>query len=79
MLVVLLVLSFVGTAALIWAGRPRPMKPTPVVPEIVEEESIEAKVKMLDEIFGTIRRDDGDEDPPTVVMDTRNRRRAGDI
>ena len=55
------------------------MKPTPVVPEIVEEESIEAKVKMLDEIFGTIRRDDGDEDPPTVVMDTRNRRRAGDI
>lgn len=79
MLFVLLVLSIVGTAAMIWAGRPRPMKPTPVVPELVEEESMDEKVKMLDEIFGTIRRDDGDEDPPTVVMDPRNRRRAGDI
>lgn len=79
MLVVLLVLSIIGTAASIWAGRPRPQKPTPVVPEIVEEESIDEKVKMLDEIFGTIRHDDGDEDPPTVVMDTRNRRSGGDI
>lgn len=73
-MVVLLVLSVVGTAAAIWAGRPRPAKPTPVAPEIVEEESRDEKVKMLDEIFGTIRRDDSDEDPPTVVMDTRNRR-----
>ena len=74
MLFVLLVLTFVGTAALIWAGRPRPAKPTPVVPELVEEESVAEKVKMLDEIFATIRRDDGDEDPPTVVMDPRNRK-----
>ena len=73
MLVALLVLSVAGTAASIWAGRPRPAQPTPVVPEVVEEESLDEKVKMLDEIFGTIRRDDGDEDPPTVVMDTRKR------
>ncbi len=76
MLGVLLVLSVLFTASMIWLGRPRPSlkQPTFVVPVLVEEDDIDDKVRMLDEIFDTIRRDDGDEDPPTVVMDTRKHR-----
>jgi hypothetical protein len=71
MLDVLLVLTLVSTAALIWYGRPRITlkQPTFVIPVVVEEDGTEDKARMLDEIFGAIKRDEGDEDPPTVVMD----------
>jgi hypothetical protein len=36
---------------------------------VVEEDDTDDKARMLDEIFGAIKRDEGDEDPPTVVMD----------
>ncbi len=76
MLVALLVLSLAFTAALLWLGRPRITlkQPTFVIPVVVEDDATDDKVRMLDEIFGTIKRDDFDEDPPTVVMDPRNRK-----
>ena len=75
MLAALLILSVVSTAALIWYGRPRITlkQPTLVIPVVVEDDGVDDKVRMLDEIFDTIKRDDGDEDPPTVVMDPKNR------
>ncbi len=71
MLDVLLVLTLVSTAALIWYGRPRITlkQPTFVIPVVVEEDDTDDKARMLDEIFGAIKRDEGDEDSPTVVMD----------
>ena len=75
MLSVLLALSLAFTATMIWLGRPRPSlkPPTFVIPVVVEDDGVDDKVRMLDEIFDTIKRDDGDEDPPTVVMDPKNR------
>ena len=75
MLSVLLALSLAFTATMIWLGRPRPSlkSPTFVIPVVVEDDGVDDKVRMLDEIFDTIKRDDGDEDPPTVVMDPKNR------
>jgi hypothetical protein len=71
MLAVLLVLTLISTAALIWYGRPRITlkQPTFVIPVVVEEDDTDDKARMLDEIFGAIKRDEGDEDSPTVVMD----------
>lgn len=75
MIVALLVLTVVSTAALIWLGRPRITlkQPTLIIPVVVEDDGVDDKVRMLDEIFDTIKRDDFDDDPPTVVMDPRNR------
>ena len=75
MLAALLILSVASTAALIWYGRPRITlkQPTLVIPVVVEDDGVDDKVRMLDEIFDTLKRDDFDEDPPTVVMDPRKR------
>ena len=74
----LLALSVGFTGWMIWLGRPRvavpALTPTPVVVQEVPDDGVEDKARMLDEIFGTIKREECDEDPPTVVMDPNRRR-----
>ncbi len=66
------------TAWTIWEGARqsvRRLPPIPVVPVVVNEETLSAvdeKVRLLDEIFDTLKRPADDEvDPPTVVADKR--------
>jgi len=66
------------TAWTIWEGAKqsvRRLPPIPVVPVVVNEETLTAvdeKVRLLDEIFDTLQRPADDEvDPPTVVADRR--------
>jgi hypothetical protein len=73
-----LIVAVVFTAWTIWAGAQSSLKrlpPIPVVPVVVDEETLNAvdeKVRLLDEIFDTLKRPADDEvDPPTVVMDKR--------
>ena len=75
-------LALIATAAFtawtIWEGAKqsvRRLPPIPVVPVVVNEETLTAvdeKVRLRDEIFDTLKRPADDEvDPPTVVMDKR--------
>jgi len=69
-----LIVSVASTAWTIWEGAKqsvRRLPPIPVVPVVVNEETLTAvdeKVRLLDEIFDTLKRPADDEvDPPTVV------------
>ena len=73
-----LIAAVAFTAWTIWEGAKqgvRRLPPIPVVPVVVNEEtltSVDEKVRLLDEIFDTLKRPADDEvDPPTVVMDKR--------
>ena len=78
MIALALIVAVAFTAWTIWEGAHqsvRRLPPIPVVPVVVNEETLAAvdeKVRLLDEIFETLKRPADDEvDPPTVVMDKR--------
>ena len=78
MLIVLLIVTVVGTAWSIWAyahppkcERPPAEQPDPTPAIVTWDESVdgvEDKRRMLDRIFETHRQNDDDIDPPTVVV-----------
>lgn len=78
MIALALIAAAAFTAWTIWAGAKQSVRrppPIPVVPVVVNEETLSAvdeKVRLLDEIFDTLQRPADDEvDPPTVVADKR--------
>lgn len=78
MIALALIAAVAFTAWTIWEGAHqsvRRLPPIPVVPVVVNEETLTAvdeKVRLLDEIFDTLKRPADDEvDPPTVVADKR--------
>ena len=78
MIALALIAAAAFTAWTIWEGahqRVRRLPPIPDVPVVVNEETLTAvdeKVRLLDEIFDTLKRPADDEvDPPTVVADKR--------
>jgi len=78
MIALALIVTVAFTAWTIWEGAKQSLRRLPHIaatPVVVEEEQVvgvEEKVRMLDEIFDTLKRPADDEvDPPTVVMDKR--------
>jgi hypothetical protein len=74
MIALALIVTVAFTAWTIWAGAQHSLARLPRIaatPVLVEEEQVlgvEEKVRMLDEIFDTLKRPEDDEvDPPTVV------------
>ena len=73
-----LIVAAAFTAWTIWEGVKQSLRrlpPIPVVPVVVNEETLTAvdeKARLLDEIFDTLKRPADDEvDPPTVVATKR--------
>jgi hypothetical protein len=78
MIALALIVTVAFTAWTIWEGAKQSLRRLPRIeatPVVVEEEQVlgvEEKVRMLDEIFDTLKRPEDDEvDPPTVVATKR--------